>query len=339
MICALGIAVLTPSILAAQPASLLAHLTGGKLNLSDLSWAAPLYAHDPQQHSQWADAMRWVAQRKRDQTARMQQQLLAAGVRNVHLAIGCYDDDTCQVLSRVDAAAARFGSLETLEAAARDIAPYVDGFVAAASTVERELNADPKPTLAARLHAAATADQILRIGLTASEYAKLHSPPMVPQAQDFLELRTIIEMDRMDQLHTRWLKEVVAIQGWPRASVLGDTAAYDAWLLAQHADLDPAFQFQALQRMVPLTKRGDADRKRYAYLYDRIMLKITGRQRYGTQAMCLKGQIAPQPLESASLVDQYRREVGLPSLQKYLIRFHEAAYCDPAGVLRPKSHP
>lgn len=339
MICALGIAVLTPSIRAAQPAPLPTLLTGGKLNLSDLSWAAPLYARDPKPHSQWTDAMRWVAQRKRDQTARMEQQLRAAGVHNVHLAVDCYDDDTCQVLSQLDAAAGKFGSLDTLEAAARDIAPYVDGFVAAASTVEREFNADPAPTLAAQLHAAATADQILRIGLTASEYAKLHSPPMVPQAQDFLELRTIIEMNRIDQLHTKWLKEVVAKQGWPKASVLGETAAYDAWLLAQHADLDPAFQFQALHRMVPLTKRGDADPKRYAYLYDRIMLKITGRQRYGTQAMCLKGQIAPQPLESPRLVDRYRSEVGLPSLEKYLIRFHEAAYCDPAGLLRPKPHP
>jgi hypothetical protein len=39
-----------------------------------------------------------------------------------------------------------------------------------------------------------------------------------------------------------WLKEVLAEVGWPGQSMVGEDGAHAAWLLAQHADQDPAFQ-------------------------------------------------------------------------------------------------
>jgi hypothetical protein len=59
-----------------------------------------------------------------------------------------------------------------------------------------------------------------------------------------------------------------------------------------------------------------------AYLYDRITLKLTGKQRYGTQLTCIDGHLVPQSLEedTASL-DEYRKNVGLPPLSEYLKRF------------------
>jgi hypothetical protein len=39
-----------------------------------------------------------------------------------------------------------------------------------------------------------------------------------------------------------WLKGVIAAHGWPGASLVGTDGAHAAWLLAQHADADPAFQ-------------------------------------------------------------------------------------------------
>ncbi len=42
--------------------------------------------------------------------------------------------------------------------------------------------------------------------------------------------------------------------------------------------------------MEPLILSGEVSKGDYAYLYDRVMLKISGKQRYGTQAMCLDGK-------------------------------------------------
>jgi hypothetical protein len=144
----------------------------------------------------------------------------------IHLADGCYDDDTCELLSELDDTAGKYGTLTTLEAAAQQVGPYVDGFIAASRTAEQSLTADPDPTLPAQLHGTATADQILRIGLTGSDYARRNSPPRVAQAQNFIVLRTIIETNRMDNKHTAWLKDVVARGGWPKASDVGATGRH-----------------------------------------------------------------------------------------------------------------
>ena len=53
-------------------------------------------------------------------------------------------------------------------------------------------------------------------------------------------------------------------------------------------------------------------------LYDRVMLKITGKQRYATQAMCDNGQRVYQPLEDEKTVDRLRVEVGLSPVAGYL---------------------
>lgn len=106
--------------------------------------------------------------------------------------------------------------------------------------------------------------------------------------------------------------------GWPKISTVGEEASRSAWLLVQHADADPPFQLRALRLMEPLVASGEVSKSDYAYLYDRVMLKIAGKQRYGTQATCRGGNRVPQPLESESSVDSRRAEVGLPPISEYL---------------------
>ncbi len=122
-------------------------------------------------------------------------------------------------------------------------------------------------------------------------------------------------MGRVDAANTARLKEIVAQVGWPTISMVGGDAAGAAWLLAQHADRDRVFQQDVLARIEKLLPSGEATRKEYAYLYDRI----NEPQRYGTQGTCLdSAHWAPRPIENEADVDKRRAEVGLPTMAEYI---------------------
>ena len=76
-----------------------------------------------------------------------------------------------------------------------------------------------------------------------------------------------------------------------------------------------------LRLMEPLTAKGAVPPRNFAYLYDRVTLKISGVQRYGTQAHCVDGRIAPRPLEQPVKLDELRRSVGLTPIAEYLRQF------------------
>ncbi len=69
--------------------------------------------------------------------------------------------------------------------------------------------------------------------------------------------------------------------------------------------------------MEPLVGAGEVDRRDFAFLYNRVMLKIMGKQRYATQLTCKDGALMPLPLEDASATDRERELVGLGSLNDY----------------------
>lgn len=73
--------------------------------------------------------------------------------------------------------------------------------------------------------------------------------------------------------------------------------------------------------MEPLVAEGEVSKGNFAYLYDRIMLKLNGEQRYATQMSCRDGAYVPQPLEEAGRVDELRAEMELDPLSEYLTNF------------------
>lgn len=75
--------------------------------------------------------------------------------------------------------------------------------------------------------------------------------------------------------------------------------------------------------MEPLVAAGEANSGNFAGLTDRLTLKLTGKQRYGTQLHCPGQWREPLPLEDPAGVDALRTAVGLGPLADYVATMNE----------------
>lgn len=121
-----------------------------------------------------------------------------------------------------------------------------------------------------------------------------------------------------DQERTDRLAEIVDEHGWPTIELVGEDGASAAWLIAQHSDLDPRFQGQALEHMRAAVEDEQADPTELAYLTDRVALNDGRPQTYGTQIGCVDGRAEPAELADPETVEERRAEVGLQPLEDYL---------------------
>jgi len=136
-------------------------------------------------------------------------------------------------------------------------------------------------------------------------------------------------MGEADGENLPWLKAVVAEHSWPGASLVGADGAHAAWLLAQHADADPVFQRQCLDRMTAAVEAGEAGEageatvRELAYLTDRVLLHEGKQQVYGTQMTRRDKRYVPCDLRDPDRVDERRAAVGLEPIAEYQRRFDE----------------
>jgi hypothetical protein len=118
------------------------------------------------------------------------------------------------------------------------------------------------------------------------------------------------------------MKEILAQVGWPTKTLVGERASTAAWLLVQHADLDPAFQKQCLPLLEKAVANGEGSAKDLAYLTDRILVADGKPQRYGTQFHTVDGKLVPRPIEDEAHVDERRASVGLGTMAEYTEQMH-----------------
>ena len=156
-------------------------------------------------------------------------------------------------------------------------------------------------------------DQALRMRpMTMAKGAAGELPPEALKFED--------ELRRLDQDNTEWLGTVIRMRGWPVRSVVGDDATNAAWLLAQHADHDLAFQRECLSLLEQAVEANEASAAQLAYLTDRVRLGEGRSQLYGTQLRheWAGGELEPAPIEDPQHVDDRRAAVGLEPLALYL---------------------
>lgn len=132
-----------------------------------------------------------------------------------------------------------------------------------------------------------------------------------------------------DQARTDRLKEIIATHGWPGISLVGEDGEDAAWAIAQHSDLDPEFQAEALERLRAAVAADDASPGNLAYLEDRVAVAAGEDQLYGTQVGCGPDGPAPAtPIRDEASVEERRAAAGLDPLADYLAEMAEICALD-----------
>lgn len=173
-------------------------------------------------------------------------------------------------------------------------------------------NPNDKEWVKAKIHHMVDIDQYLR-----------STAINLPWEQKYNEAETrcfweemIPRWQKIDSANTKDLRDLMKIYGWFKISELGKETSRHAWLLAQHADLNPDFQKEVLAILEKLYPIGEVDPANYAYLYDRLAAIADKRpQRYATQGQCAgPGNWQPFPTEDIENVDARRASMGIEPL-------------------------
>ncbi len=102
------------------------------------------------------------------------------------------------------------------------------------------------------------------------------------------------------------------------------------WLISDHADLKSQRHFRPFLKEA--TRQGLISREDFATFTDRLQLRRRKPQTYGTQSriLTLDGRqvIYIWPIRNPQQVNRFRREVGLDSIEEYIIRLKEEAGCE-----------
>ncbi len=147
------------------------------------------------------------------------------------------------------------------------------------------------------------------------ELARLGEPP---------DHEVLDRYEDVSRRHIDRLAEILRATGWPGERLVGPDGAHAAWLIAQHADMDPSFQTECLQRMEEALARGEVSPLHVAYLTDRVRVRANQPQVYGTQTRFVEERLEPYPIEDEVRADELRRAVGLPPLKDYLPKLKDS---------------
>lgn len=124
-------------------------------------------------------------------------------------------------------------------------------------------------------------------------------------------------MKRVHEKNNARIKEIIERFGWTGTNLVGEDGGEAAWIIVQHAVLEPDFQKRCVSLLESAVAAGEAPLWQLAYLKDRV-LKASGEpQIYGTQYESDEnGKSVPYKIRDEANVDARRREAGLPSMKE-----------------------
>ena len=272
-----------------------------------------------QERAQYAQLVDWLKECDPRGRERLDAQLAELGLSLAFDRYTSAQASLCRQVFRGEQFQDRFATFEDLEAATREARLVFATLVESIRLVEQRVGS-VESNFARELETRTLGEQLLRLSYSWTRVTddRPRLPQMSEDAATAFNTLVLGETGRVDRENTRWLKQKVEAGGWPKLSEVGEKASDAAWLLAQHADHDPVFQYRALQMMEPMVAEGEVSKSNYAYLYDRIMLKLQGKQRDGTQVTCVDSEHAPDALEEPDRLNELRAEMELSSIEEYL---------------------
>jgi len=203
----------------------------------------------------------------------------------------------------------------------QDVKAY-DDHIAELNTIFNKLHSDPndKIWVQAKLQHMVDVDQYMRKETMNIPFDHQYSDAEKQEYQH----QMMSSWSSVDTANTADLKILLKIYTWFKISIFGAQADNNAWLLVQHADLDPKFQKSVLSTLEGLWQQGETKPANYAYLFDRVVTSWIDQskrtlQRYGTQGSCIgPGTWEPLPMEAPSKIDVRRASVGLGTEADYI---------------------
>lgn len=318
---------------AAPPAVLTPYMHADRFDPGDYRWMRGRFADaDAADKANWQAIQAWLTACRATRRQAVEAELRALGVARARLDGTPLMTLLCEQVAFASPAgdAARFA---TFEADLRMAKPIADTYLYAVGNTDAA--AQPGSTLAEALMMRPVTEQMLRHAMNWGEGDAAAAPLLTPGQRAIVLAALQVATARVDHANTQWLKKEVAAHGWPSISTVGKRPSVEAWLLVQHADADPAFQLAVLRLMAPLDARHVLPPTNYAYLYDRVMLKLVGTQRYGTQMTCAGGRRVPLPLEDAA-VATWRAKAGMKPIADYIATMNQLfGPCRPTPPAQP----
>ena len=180
-----------------------------------------------------------------------------------------------------------------------------------------EAHAQTKPGLAEKIDSLYTIDQSVQTNI---QQAIQNKVPF-----DSIQKLQTTQKQVFDS-HIPILKKILTANGYPTIEKVGVDASHHFFALIQHSDSDPVFQSSLLPVLKKLARKGEIQKKNYAFLYDRVQRNTGKKQLYGTQLSfdsngnlfdSLNKMIIPRDLAAPAKVDKRRKKMGLEPLEQY----------------------
>lgn len=318
---ALAGSLMSVSVSATEPELLKTVPSGGSLELSALEWLAPRFSESRGDQGKWKALLDWTRDvASKEQSGAMQRALQDAGADAKALTPSCYRDERCALVINAEQTAQAFNSFAALEAAAERAAPYVRTYRQVLKSVEDVHKvADGAPEderLAGELFRRFSQDQILRYAFDGLPGQNEDST--IDDVYALYALALESDLRALDDSNIEFADQLLNRQGrWPAPPDISEQMHRHLWTLVQHGDHRPDIQYKALVQMQERFQ-GAKLPSQYALLYDRVMIKLAGQQRYGTQVTCEDGERVSLPLDASAPIDELRSSVGLQPLSEYL---------------------
>jgi VWFA-related protein len=122
------------------------------------------------------------------------------------------------------------------------------------------------------------------------------------------------KLRKLNEKHTAKFCEILKTNGWPSSALAGQTGVIAAFHILKNS---ATFELQRdlLPVIMAVIKKDPTQKPEFAGLYDRLRVSAGLKQFFGTQAVSVGGFLVLYPLEDESLVNTWREEYGLSSMQ------------------------